>query len=183
MDKKTDMNKEAPFGNIKAFAFDVDGVLTDGGILANLDGELFRTFDSKDGFALRMASMAGYPVAIITGGRSESIRKRFLTCGVRAEDVYLGSRDKIEDFDDFCSKYGLAPEEVMYFGDDLPDIPVMLKCGCGVAPSDAVEEVLESADYVSAYPGGRGCVRKTVEAVMKRQGRWRLDVAVYKEKF
>ena len=67
-------NFEEIAGKIKAFAFDVDGVLTDGGILANLDGELFRTFDSKDGFALRMASMAGYAVAIITGGRSESIR-------------------------------------------------------------------------------------------------------------
>ena len=86
------------FKTIKAFAFDVDGVLTDGGILANLDGELFRTFDSKDGFGLRMASMAGFPVGIITGGRSESIRKRFLTCGVRPEDVYLGSRDKNDIF-------------------------------------------------------------------------------------
>lgn len=183
MEKNTDKHQEELFRKIKAFAFDVDGVLTNGGILANLDGELFRTFDSKDGFGLRMASMAGYPVAIITGGRSESIRKRFLTCGVKAEDVYLGSRDKIEDFDDFCSRYGLAPEDVMYFGDDMPDIPVMLKCGCGVAPSDAVAEAIESADYVSPYPGGRGCVRNTVETVMKLHDRWQLDVALYKEKF
>ena len=115
------------FKKIRAFAFDVDGVLTDGGILADLDGELFRTFDSKDGFGIRMAVMGGYPVGIITGGRSESIRKRFLTCGVAAEDVYLGSRDKIEDFDDFCSRHSLSPDQVMYFGDDLPDIPVMKK--------------------------------------------------------
>lgn len=171
------------FKTIKAFAFDVDGVLTNGGILANLDGELFRTFDSKDGFGLRMASMAGYHLGIITGGRSESIRKRFLTCGVKAEDVYLGSRDKIEDFDDFCSRHGVKPEEVMYFGDDLPDIPVMVKCGCGVAPADAVEEVLEAADYISPKAGGRGCVRDTVEKVMKSQGKWSLDVALYKKKF
>ena len=168
---------------IKAFAFDVDGVLTTGGILANLDGELFRTFDSKDGFGLRMASMGGYHLGIITGGRSESIRKRFLTCGVKAEDVYLGSRDKIEDFDDFCAKYGLRPEEVMYFGDDLPDIPVIVKCGCGVCPADAVDEVKAAADFISPLAGGKRCVRKTLEAVMKAQGKWTLDVGVYKEKF
>ena len=89
----TGKDLENAISRIRAFAFDVDGVLTDGGILANLEGELFRTFDSKDGFALRMASMHGYRLAIITGGRSESIRRRFTTCGVRPEDVYLGTRD------------------------------------------------------------------------------------------
>lgn len=180
MDK---LKLEEIFRNIKAFAFDVDGVLTDGGILADLDGELFRTFDSKDGFAFRMASMAGFHTAIITGGRSESIRKRFRTCGVRPEDVYLGSRAKVEDFDDFCTRYGLAPEEVMYFGDDLPDIPVMIKCGCGVAPADAVAEVLGIADYISPCAGGRRCARDTIEKVMKAQGKWILDVGLYKKRF
>ena len=131
---------------IKAFIFDVDGVLTDGGIFADLSGELFRTFDSKDGFALRMAYMHGYRLGVISGGRAESIRKRVQQCGMKAEDVYLGSRDKIEDFEDFCRKYDLGPEEVMYFGNDLPDIPVMPVCGCGVAPSAAVEEDLDAAD-------------------------------------
>lgn len=168
---------------IKAFVFDVDGVLTDGGIFADLHGELFRTFDSKDGFALRMAYMHGYRLGVISGGRSESIRKRVQQCGMKAEDVYLGSRDKIEDFEDFCRKYDLGPEEVMYFGDDLPDIPVMAVCGCGVAPSDAVEEVLDAADYVSTRPGGKGCARETIEIVMKLQGTWELDVQDYKRKF
>lgn len=168
---------------IRAFAFDVDGVFTDGGILADLDGELYRTFDAKDSMAVRMASMKGYRLAIITGGRSESIRKRFTTCGLKAEDVYMGSRAKIEDFDDFCRKYGLKPEEVMYFGDDLPDIPVMTACGCGVCPSDAAEEVLEVADYISSRPGGKGCVREVLSTVMKLQGKWELDVQEYKKKF
>ena len=168
---------------IKAFVFDVDGVLTDGGIFANLDGELLRTFDSKDGFALRMAYMHGYRLGVISGGRSESIRKRVQQCGMKAEDVYLGSRDKIEDFEDFCRKHDLGPEEVMYFGDDLPDIPVMTVCGCGVAPSDAVDDVLEAADHVSTKPGGKGCVRETIEMVMKLQGTWELDVQHYKRKF
>ena len=169
--------------NIKAFAFDVDGVLTDGGILADLNGELFRTFNAKDGMALRMAMMKGYRMAIITGGRSESIRKRMSSCGVKPEDVYLGSRDKMEDFEDFCKRYGLKHDQVMYFGDDLPDIPVMQACGCGACPSDAVEEVRETADWISEYPGGRGCVRSGIEMVMKIQGQWILDVQDYKRKF
>ena len=135
------MPENEKFLKIKAFAFDVDGVLTDGGILADLNGELYRVFDSKDGMAIRMAVMKGFRMAIITGGRSESIRKRFASCGIKAEDVYLGSRAKMEDFEDFCSRHGLAPEEVMYFGDDLPDIPVMQACGCGVCPSDAVKVI------------------------------------------
>ena len=133
---------------IKAFVFDVDGVLTDGGLLADLHGEFYRTFDSKDGFALRMAMMHDYHLGIITGGRSESIKMRFLACGVKPEDVYLGSRDKMEDFDDFCKRHSLESDEVMYFGDDLPDIPIMQVCGCGVCPQDAVDEVKEIADYI-----------------------------------
>jgi len=168
---------------IKAFAFDVDGVLTDGGILATLDGELLRTFDAKDGFGLRMASMHGYNLGIITGGRSESIRKRFHTCGIMAEDIYLGSRNKIEDFEDFCRRHCLTAEQVMYFGDDLPDIPVMQACGCGACPSDAVDDVKEIADMISDRPGGKGCVRSCIEKVMKLQGKWDLDVHEYKQKF
>ncbi len=171
------------FSKIKAFAFDVDGVLTDGGILADLNGELYRTFDSKDGMALRMAYLNGYHLAIITGGRSESIRQRFRTCGISPEDVYLGSRAKIEDFDDFCKRHGLEPDEVMYFGDDLPDIPVMAACGCGVCPSDAVDEVKEIADLISTKPGGKGCARETIEAVLKEHGKWGLDVQAYKRHF
>lgn len=168
---------------IKAFVFDVDGVLTDGGILATLDGDLLRTFDAKDAFAMRMASMHGYHLGIITGGRSVSIVKRVATCGIGAEDVYLGSRDKSEDFSDFCRRHGLDAEEVMYFGDDLPDIPVLVECGCGTCPSDAVEEVKDACDWISDYPGGKGCVRSSIERVMKMHGNWQLNVQDYKAKF
>ncbi len=171
------------FKNIKAFAFDVDGVLTDGGILADLKGELYRTFDSKDGMAIRMAVMKGYHLAIITGGRSESIRKRFASCGIKGEDVYLGSRAKIEDFEDFCKRHGLRADEVMYFGDDLPDIPVMLACGCGVCPADAVADVQQIADVISTRVGGRGCAREIIERTMKEHGTWELDVQEYKRHF
>lgn len=174
---------EGRFSRIRAFAFDVDGVLTDGGILADLNGELYRTFDSKDGMAIRMAVMKGFHMAIITGGRSESIRQRFESCGIKPEDVYLRSRAKIEDFEDFCTRHGLTAEEVMYFGDDLPDIPVMVACGCGVCPSDAVEEVKEIADFISTRPGGKGCARELIQTVLKEQGKWELDVQAYKKHF
>ena len=174
---------EGRFSKIRAFAFDVDGVLTDGGILADLNGELYRVFDSKDGMAIRMAVMKGFHMAIITGGRSESIRQRFESCGIKPEDVYLRSRAKIEDFGDFCQRHNLKPEEVMYFGDDLPDIPVMIACGCGVCPSDAVDEVKEIAGLISTKPGGKGCAREVIQTVLKEQGKWELDVQAYKKLF
>lgn len=169
------------FSGIKAFAFDVDGVFTDGGILCNLDGELFRTFDAKDGFAVRMAAMNGYNVGIITGGRSGSIKARFLSCGVKAEDIYLGSRAKMEDMDDFCRRHSLNLSEVLYIGDDIPDIQVMIECGIGACPSDAVEEAKEAADIISSKPGGMGCVRELIEFVMKAQGKWEFDTDKYKK--
>ena len=176
-------HNDMDFSKIKAFVFDVDGVLTDGGLLADLHGEFYRTFDSKDGFGLRMAMMHGYHLGIITGGRSESIKMRFLACGFRQEDIYLHSRDKMEEFEDFCRRYGLSSDEVMYFGDDIPDIPVMTACGCGVAPSDAVEEAKNAADYVSTRPGGKGCVRECIEMVLKHNNQWILDIQDYKKKF
>ncbi len=169
--------------NIKAFAFDVDGVLTEGGVTVGPKGELYRTFNEKDIFAFRLASLKGYPVSIITGGRDESIRSRMLAAGVKAEDVYLCSRIKIDDFNDFCSRYNLKPEEVMYFGDDLPDIPVIEACGCGSCPSDAVQEVKDAANLITTAPGGRGCAREGIEAVLKAQGQWSLDIYAYKNRF
>ena len=171
------------FKKIRAFAFDVDGVMTDGGIFANNDGSLFRTFDAKDAFGLRMAAMNGYILCAITGGRDISIQKRLMICGFKEEDIYLGSRIKINDFEDFCKRHDLAAEEVMYFGDDIPDIPVLKACGCGVCPSDAVQEAKDAADYISDRPGGKLCVRQTLEMVMKAQGKWRVDLDIYHKMF
>ena len=169
--------------DIKAFAFDIDGVMTNGGILADLEGQLYRTYDAKDGFAVRMAAMNGFPVAVITGARSQSVRARFNGNGIPPEDIYLGSRDKITDFDDFCRRHSLEYSQVMYFGDDIPDIPVIMAAGIGVVPSDAVQEAKDAADIVSDCPGGKCCVRKHIEQAMKAQGRWNFDVQVYKKRF
>ena len=169
--------------NIKAFALDIDGVATDGSVFCHSDGDLLRTYDAKDGFALRMAVMHGYPVAILTGGSSESIRKRMVTSGVKPEDVFLHCRDKREQFAQFCARYSLLPEEVMYFGDDVPDMDVLRMSGCGVCPADAVDEVKAIADWVSDRPGGRGCLRQCIETTLRLQGRWTFDADQYKKRF
>lgn len=168
---------------IKAFAFDIDGVATDGGVFCFSDGDLLRTYDAKDGFAIRMAVMNGYPVAVITGGSSESIRKRMITSGVKREDVFLHCRDKREQFGQFAQRYGLDPSEIMYFGDDVPDIDCIVMSGCGVCPSDAVDEVKAVADYITSRPGGRGCLREAIERTLREQGRWDFNAGTYKKLF
>lgn len=173
-------NYKVKLKNIKAFAFDVDGVLTDGQVICLPDsGELVRSYDAKDGYGLRVALINGYIIAIITGGEGNSIIKRFLPN--LATDVFTRSRDKIPVFEEFCNKYKLHPSEVAYVGDDIPDIPVLLKCGLAVCPADACDEVKEVCDYVSIKNGGHGCARDLVEQVLKIQGKWKSDPKKYKE--
>ena len=168
---------------IKAFAFDIDGVATDGSILCTSDGDLLRIYDAKDGFAIRMAVMQGYPVAVITGGSSESIRKRMMASGLKPEDVFLHCRNKMDEFSQFCERYNLQPEDVMYFGDDVPDIELLQVAGCGVCPADAVEEAKAAADLVSTKPGGKGCLREVIENTLRAQGKWSFDTTEYKRMF
>lgn len=163
------------FENIRAFAFDIDGVFTDGSILAMPDGDLLRTFNTKDCFSVRMAVDAGYPVAIITGGCSRSIIYRAQSLGVRQEDLYQMSKDKETDFLLFCSSHGIDPANVAFVGDDLPDIPAIKAAGLGVCPADAVPEVKAAADFVSPFNGGRGCIRHLIESVLKPAGKWVFD--------
>lgn len=168
---------------IKAFAFDIDGVATDGGVFCNSDGDLLRTYDAKDGFAIRMAVLNGYHVAVITGGSSESIRKRMATSGVNPDDVFLHCRNKIEQFTQFCERYSMRPEEIMYFGDDIPDVECIMAAGCGVAPADAAAEAIEAADWVTEHKGGKGCLREAIEGTLRAQGKWVFDAVAYKKKF
>lgn len=167
---------------IKAFAFDVDGVFTDGGILATSDGDLLRMFDAKDSFAVRMASMNGVRPAIITGASSQSVVTRCKFIGIEEKDIFMHSRNKLKDFHQFCANYGYSPDEVLYCGDDLPDIPVLREC-FGVAPADAVEEVKKVAAYVSPFPGGHGCIRNIVETVLKLQNKWNFDIEQYAKEY
>jgi 3-deoxy-D-manno-octulosonate 8-phosphate phosphatase (KDO 8-P phosphatase) len=161
---------------IKALVFDVDGVFTDGTVLVTESGDLLRAHHAKDGYALRCAVKEGYPIGIITGGTSLTIPKRFDMLGVT--DVYLGARDKREPFQHFCTKYRLDPSEVLYMGDDIPDLEVMYLCGLPCCPSDAVPEVCSAALYISLYAGGKGCVRDVVEQMLRLHGKWYTDVQV-----
>jgi 3-deoxy-D-manno-octulosonate 8-phosphate phosphatase (KDO 8-P phosphatase) len=164
---------------IKTFIFDVDGVLTDGKILINSDGELLRSFDTKDGYAMKCALVKGFKIAIITGGRNEAVRERFKELGVI--DIYLGAHHKLDAYQDLMDNYDLNPEEILYIGDDIPDIPVMEKVGLGCCPADATSDVKAIADYVSHKKGGEGCVRELIEQVLRVQGKWSLDIGAGKD--
>lgn len=168
---------------IKAFTFDIDGVMTDGSIFVAESGDFLRTYSAKDGFGLRMASMGGYRLGIITGAHSDTVGKRFRFFGFESSDIYLASKDKISDFNDFCTKYGLKPKEVLYCGDDVPDAPVLTACGLGVCPADAMEEAKLCADYVSIFPAGARFVREIIEIVMRAQGTWNFDISKYEKSY
>ena len=156
--------------NVKAFAFDVDGVFTDGTIILHPSGELIRTSNTRDGYAVHVAVERGFPVAIISGGKSETVRERFKGLGVT--DVYLGTSDKIEALNDFRFKYGIELSEILYMGDDLPDFEVMNKVGIPTCPSDAAPEIRAISIYVSHHSGGKGCVRDIIEQVLRLNNKW-----------
>lgn len=160
---------------IKALLFDVDGVLSTNIIPMNSEGEPQRTINIKDGYAIHLAAKLGFLCGIITGGRTEAVRKRFLMLGVPAEDIYLGSSIKIKDYRDFCNRHGLTDEEVLYVGDDIPDLEVMRVCGLPCCPKDAVPEIKSVAKYISYADGGYGCGRDVIEQVLKVQGLWLAD--------
>lgn len=160
---------------IKAFAFDVDGVLSREVISLSPDGEPMRTVNIKDGYALQLAVKKGYKVAIITGGYSEAVRIRFSRLGI--EDIYMRSAIKIHDYNHFIAKYGLLPEEVAYAGDDIPDYDVMKLVGLPVAPADAAPEIKSISRYIAPQKGGDGVARGIIEQTLKAQGHWMSEEA------
>lgn len=156
--------------SVKAFAFDVDGVFTDGSVLLHPRGEYIRSMNIKDGFATQHAVKMGYPIAIITGGYSKMVRKRFEYLGVK--DIFMRSGNKIPPFQAFCAKYNLGAHEVLYMGDDLPDLEVMNMAGFAACPADAASEIRDISDYISFQKGGEGCVRDIIEQVLRLHQKW-----------
>jgi len=163
-------NFKEELSKVRAFIFDVDGVLSDAKIYLHPGNELMRSMNIKDGYAIQYAIRKGYPVCIITGGNFRAVEERFRNLGVT--DFYLRSRNKINDFKDFLAKYNFGPENILYMGDDLPDYPVMKEIGFPTCPSDAVEEIKSISMYISDKPGGEGCVRDVIEQVLRLQGKW-----------
>jgi 3-deoxy-D-manno-octulosonate 8-phosphate phosphatase (KDO 8-P phosphatase) len=156
--------------NVKAFAFDVDGVFTDGTVTLHPSGELIRNTNTRDGYAVHVAIERGFPIAIISGGNSHSVEERFKGLGVN--DIYLGVTNKVEALENFRKKYGIELLEVLYMGDDLPDYEVMKKIGIPTCPSDAAPEIRGISVYISNYTGGKGCVRDVIEQVLRLNDKW-----------
>jgi 3-deoxy-D-manno-octulosonate 8-phosphate phosphatase (KDO 8-P phosphatase) len=155
---------------INTFIFDVDGVLTNGMLTILPDGELVRHMNVKDGYAMKIALNKGFRVCIISGGTNKAVKSRLAALGI--SDIYLGAHDKIKQYNELVEKYDLKPENVLYMGDDIPDIPVMQKVGLASCPNDAVPEVQQISKYISYKKGGEGCVRDVIEQVMRVQGKW-----------
>lgn len=166
------MNLLDLFTPIRTFIFDVDGVLTNGTMLATEEGHLLRSMNIKDGYALQLAVKKGYQVCIISGARSEGIRIRLNRLGI--ENVHLGIESKKEILHEYVNKVGSGLESVLYMGDDIPDYAVMKLCGLPCCPQDAVPEIRELSKYVSPFNGGAGCVRDVIEKVLKLNGHWDL---------
>lgn len=156
--------------DITTFIFDVDGVLTDGKVIVTSEGELLRTMNIKDGYAIKVAVDQGYNVCIISGGTNEGVRLRLRGLGVT--DIYMGAHHKIDPFDEYLDLFNLDPGNVLYMGDDIPDIPPLKIAGLPCCPQNAVPEVKSVSKYVSHKKGGDGCVRDVIEQVLKIRGHW-----------
>ncbi len=156
--------------NINTLIFDVDGVLTNGDVLVTTNGEILRNMNTKDGFALKTAINSGFNVCIISGGNNLGVKKRLKDLGI--ENIILGTLDKLKDLNKLISKLKIKNENVMYMGDDIPDLNAMMSVGLACCPNDAVNEVRKIADYVSHLKGGDGAVRDIIEQILKIQGHW-----------
>ena len=170
------MNVLAEFKKITAFIFDIDGVLTDGTVLVLRDGLQARQMHVKDGFGLQMAMKHGYQVFIISGGISEESKKRLEYLGLK--EIHIGISDKTKFVTDLLKNKKIKWEEVLYMGDDLPDMPLMNKVGLSACPADAVNEVKAIVKYISPINGGWGCVRDVIEKVLNVNGHWQYETDV-----
>ena len=170
------MNILAEFKKITTFIFDIDGVLTDGTVLVLRDGLQARQMHVKDGFGLQMAMKNGYHVFIISGAISEESKKRLEYIGLK--DIHLGIPDKNKFVTDLLKSKKIKWEDVLYMGDDLPDMPLMNKVGLSCCPADAVSEVKSIVKYISPINGGWGCVRDVIEKVLKVNGHWKYETDV-----
>lgn len=156
--------------DIKAFIFDVDGVLTNGLVHVTENGEQLRTFNIKDGYALQLAIKQGYQVVVITGGKSNGIALRLKGLGIT--QAFLGVGNKVEIYQQFLATQNINPEQIVYMGDDFPDYEVMKLVGLPVCPADAIPEIKAISQYISPKNGGEGCVRDIIEKVLKIQNKW-----------
>lgn len=167
------MNYKEKLNKIETFVFDIDGVFTDGKIIVDSQGKESRSFNTKDGIAVKLANDLGYNIAIITGANNEGIKARMNRLGIK--NVFLNSSDKVKDLLNFSKTNNISLRKTVYMGDDLPDIFPMNLVYLKTCPHDAAPEVREISDYVSNKKGGEGCVRDVIEQTLKVQGNWDLS--------
>jgi len=164
------------FKKIKTFVFDIDGVLTDGTVLV-MSGDLqLRRMSIKDGFALQMAVLKGYHLFIISGGSSEGVKERLVKLGVN--NVFMSVNNKKQFLSQLLKQHNLLWEDVLYMGDDLPDLDLMHAVGLSTCPADAAPEIRDVVKYVSPVNGGFGCARDVIEKVLKQNDHWQYETTV-----
>ncbi len=167
------MNVLAAFSPIRAFALDIDGVLTNGTVLVTEEGDMLRSMNIRDGYALQLAIKKGYHIIIISGSHSNGVKIRLERLGVT--EIHMKVNDKQEVLSRFVKSNDLHWNQVLYMGDDIPDVGVMQMCGLPCCPADAVPEVIQLAKYISPITGGKGCVRDVIEKTLKLNGDWSED--------
>ena len=168
MEKNT--NYKTRLKSITTFVLDVDGVLTNGKLILEGSGEITRTISTRDGYIIRRAIKKGYNVSIITFGNSKMLEKMMNYLGV--SDIFSSVENKLETLNSYCSSKNITLENVLYMGDDMPDIDCIKSVSIGTCPNDAVPEIREVADYISHINGGDGCVRDVMEQVLKINNDW-----------
>lgn len=156
--------------NINTFILDIDGVLTDGSVMVTTSGDMLRSMNIKDGYALKTAIDKGFNICIISGGTNEGVRVRLNGLGIT--DVFLGAHNKIEQLNTYLASKNVDLKQVLYMGDDIPDYPVMKLVGLPTCPQDAAPEIKAISKYVSHKNGGKGAVRDVIEQVLKVQDKW-----------
>lgn len=160
---------------VQLIVFDVDGVLTDGGLWYGPDGEVMKRFDVKDGHAMVLARLTGLPVAILTARSSAIVEARGRELKLAA--VYQGRKEKGPALLELCTELNVAAANAAYMGDDVNDLPAMRPCGLTACPADAVAEVRDAVHFVATKPGGRGAARELIELVLRATGRWERAMA------
>lgn len=166
------MNLLQQLSQISCFVFDMDGVLTDGTLLVLPDGIMARKMNIKDGYALQLAVKKGYTVIIISGGNSPEAKERLLKLGV--DQVWMGVKDKLSLLKNQLDQKQIPMSQVLYMGDDVPDLAVMQAVGFPCCPADAATDIRLASKYISPFKGGEACVRDVMEQVLKLRGDWDL---------
>lgn len=177
MDMHMDEDFSARARGIRMIVFDIDGVLTDGSLFYGDDGQEYKAFNSRDGHGIKMLQATGVEAGIITGRSSQVVLHRARNLGIN--HIFQGAHDKLVAFDALLRAQGLAPEHIAYMGDDVVDLPILRRCGLAITVPDAPAEVKDRCHYVTRAGAGRGAAREVCEALMRVQGTWAAQLALY----